>query len=134
MKLFYMDMARRAAQLSYAERKKVGAVARTPQDIIVYSWNGRPAGDPNHCEIVVGYNLHADEYTLETHPDVLHAESNLVAKAAREGVSLKDKEASRRDKIPLRECIEINSFSLDHFYLLSQTIFSLIVVNVSIKL
>lgn len=90
MKLFYMDMARRASQLSYAERKKVGAVARTPQDIIVYSWNGRPAGDDNCCEIKLGYNTPTDVQELVTHPDVLHAESNLVAKAAREGVSLKD--------------------------------------------
>lgn len=90
MKLFYMDMARRASQLSYAERKKVGAVARTPQDIILYSWNGRPAGDDNCCELIEGYNVNTDEHMLVTHPEVLHAESNLVAKAAREGVSLKN--------------------------------------------
>jgi dCMP deaminase len=88
MKLFYMDMARRAAQLSHAERLKVGAVARTPQDVVIYSWNGRPSGDDNDCEIKT-YDTHSDTYTLVTHPDVLHAESNLVAKAAREGVSLK---------------------------------------------
>lgn len=88
MKLFYMDMARRAAKLSYAERKKVGAVARTPQDIIVYSWNGRPTGDDNCCEVLIN-NLGFVNPELVTHPDVLHAESNLVAKAAREGVSLK---------------------------------------------
>lgn len=79
MKLFYMNLAREAAKLSYAERKKVGAIARTPQDVLVYSWNGRPTGDDNCCEVDADL----------THPDVLHAESNLVAKAAREGVSLK---------------------------------------------
>lgn len=95
MKLFYMDMARRASQLSYAERKKVGAVARTPQDLIIYSWNGRPAGDDNNCEISRFKFANVNGGTIisgvekVTHPDVLHAESNLVAKAAREGVSLK---------------------------------------------
>lgn len=74
----YMETARAFAKLSYAKRKKVGGIAVTPQDVIVYSWNGRPIGDDNNCE---------DEHgnTLE---EVLHCESNLVAKAAREGISL----------------------------------------------
>lgn len=75
----YMETARAFARLSHAERKKVGAIAVTPQDIVIYSWNGRPAGDDNCCEV-----------DGVTHPDVLHAESNLVAKAGREGISLKD--------------------------------------------
>lgn len=79
----YMECARSFAKLSRAERKKVGAVAVTPQDIMVYSWNGRPSGDVNCCEV-----KHGSE--LITHPEVLHAESNIVAKAAREGISLKD--------------------------------------------
>lgn len=64
---------------SYAKRKQVGAVAITPQDVMIYSWNGTASGDDNSCE---------DE-TGATKPEVLHAESNLVAKAAREGISLK---------------------------------------------
>lgn len=76
----YMEAARAFAVLSYAERKKVGAVAITPQDVMLYSWNGRVAGGDNVCEIV-GQDV--------TRPDVLHAESNIVAKAAREGISLK---------------------------------------------
>lgn len=75
----YMENARSYAQLSHAKRKKVGAVAVTPQDVLIFSWNGRPAGDNNCCE--VNPEL--------THPEVLHAESNIVAKAAREGISLK---------------------------------------------
>ncbi len=74
----YMDSARAFAKLSHAKRKKVGGVAVTPQDVLIYSWNGRPAGDPNECEV-------GDV----THEEVLHCESNLVAKAAREGISLK---------------------------------------------
>lgn len=75
----YMETARAFAKLSYAKRKKVGGIAITPQDVVIYSWNGRPAGDENDCE-------GEDGQTLE---DVLHCESNLVAKAAREGISLK---------------------------------------------
>jgi len=75
----YMETARAFAKLSYATRKKVGGVAVTPQDVMVYSWNGRPIGDDNNCEDEGG----------DTHQDVLHCESNLVAKAAREGISLK---------------------------------------------
>lgn len=75
----YMETARAFAKLSYATRKKVGGVAVTPQDVMVYSWNGRPIGDDNTCEDEGG----------DTHQDVLHCESNLVAKAAREGISLK---------------------------------------------
>lgn len=75
----YMQTARAFAQLSHAVRKKVGGIAVTPQDVLVYSWNGRPSGDDNVCEL-------SPELT---HPEVLHCESNLVAKAAREGISLK---------------------------------------------
>ena len=74
----YMTTARAFAKLSHAKRKKVGGIAVTPQDVVIYSWNGRPAGDPNDCEV-------GDV----THDEVLHCESNLVAKAAREGISLK---------------------------------------------
>lgn len=78
----YMESAYAFSKLSRAERKKVGGVAVTPQDVIVYSWNGRPAQDDNECEIEI-------KGELITHPEVLHCESNLVAKAAREGISLK---------------------------------------------
>lgn len=74
----YMETARAFAKLSHAERRKVGGIAVTPQDVVIYSWNGRPSGDPNDCEI-----------DNVTHPEVLHCESNLVAKAAREGISMK---------------------------------------------
>ena len=75
----YMETARAFSKLSYATRKKVGGIAVTPQDVMVYSWNGRPIGEYNNCEDASG----------DTHQDVLHCESNLVAKAAREGISLK---------------------------------------------
>ncbi|ANA49217.1 cytidine deaminase [Pseudomonas phage phiPMW] len=89
----YMHAARGFAQLSHAERKKVGYVAITPQDIMIYSWNGRPSGDDNNCEIAVPrYDGHWGVQTgvnIVTHPECLHAERNIIAKAAREGISLK---------------------------------------------
>lgn len=76
----YMMTARAFALLSHAERRKVGAIVVTPQDVVIYSWNGRPSGDDNCCELNPEL----------THPEVLHAEANIVSKAAREGISLKD--------------------------------------------
>lgn len=75
----YMLCTDAFAMQSYAKRKQVGAVAITPQDVMIYSWNGTASGDDNSCEDESG----------ATKPEVLHAESNLVAKAAREGISLK---------------------------------------------
>lgn len=75
----YMACADAFAQQSYAKRKQVGAIAVTPQDMIIYSWNGTAIGDDNACEGEDG----------STKEEVLHAESNIVAKAAREGLSLK---------------------------------------------
>lgn len=75
----YMTAARGFAKLSHATRRKVGYVAVTPTDLMLYSWNGRPTGDDNCCELTPEL----------THPETLHAESNIIAKAAREGFSLK---------------------------------------------
>ncbi|MNQ26041.1 tRNA-specific adenosine deaminase [compost metagenome] len=75
----YMACAEAFGQQSYAKRKKVGAIAVTPQDMIIYSWNGTAIGDDNTCE-------GEDGATLD---EVLHAELNIVSKAAREGLSLK---------------------------------------------
>lgn len=75
----YMTCAEAFASQSYAKRKQVGAIAITPQDVMIYSWNGTASGDDNNCENEDG----------TTREEVLHAESNLVAKSAREGISLK---------------------------------------------
>lgn len=105
----YMKTAEAFAECSYAIRKKVGAVAVTPQDVMVYSWNGTAINDDNTCEdkvyfdgnwyvystveqveVAYPYTDELGAYKLVTKDDVLHAEANIVAKAAREGVSLKD--------------------------------------------
>lgn len=73
---FYMDVAKRAAEMSYAERKKVGAVVVTKQRGMYIGFNGTPAGFSNCCE-----------HNGVTLPEVIHAEKNALGKMLREGVS-----------------------------------------------
>ena len=80
-----MDWADRTAQLSHAKRLQVGAVIVKDDSVISYGYNGMPANWDNNCENVVGYNL--GQPILKTKPEVLHAESNAVAKLARSSQS-----------------------------------------------
>lgn len=77
----YMDTAQRFAQLSHARRLQVGALVIKDDSIISYGYNGMPAGWDNDCENIVGYNLGKPVY--KTKPEVLHAESNALAKIAK---------------------------------------------------
>lgn len=110
----YMDWAERAAQLSHAKRLQVGAVIVKDDSVISYGYNGMPAGWDNNCEDRVwdsgaggwldpeefdakypyeGWNENAlrnVRYGLKTKPEVLHAESNAVAKLARSSQSGRD--------------------------------------------
>ena len=105
----YMDWADRTAQLSHAKRLQVGAVIVKDDSVISYGYNGMPAGWDNNCEDVQwctgggwlspeeiiegwpyeGTYLDADRnemqgrYRLKTKPEVLHAESNAIAKLAK---------------------------------------------------
>ena len=83
-----MDWADRTAQLSHARRLQVGAVIVKDDSVISYGYNGMPANWDNNCENVVGYNL--GQPILKTKPEVLHAESNAVAKLARSSQSGRD--------------------------------------------
>jgi len=76
-KQLYMDWARRAAQLSPARRLNVGAVIVKDDTVISYGYNGMPAGWDNNCEHIL------QDGTLKTNPEVLHAESNAIAKLAK---------------------------------------------------
>ena len=71
----YMDMASVLATLSHATRKKVGCLIVKDTHIIAEGINGTPKGFSNQCEYYV------DE--CYTKPEVLHAESNAIAKIAR---------------------------------------------------
>lgn len=111
----YMRCALAMSELSYAQRKKVGAILVSPQgSIIAEGFNGTPSGDDNNCEVItkeyhplifnVQYNGyfcekcnewfnaetdhgHSDPYHVVTSsvtkPEVLHAESNAIAKVAK---------------------------------------------------
>jgi len=72
---FYLRIAKECSQMSYAQRLKVGAVLVKDDTILSYSWNGTPAGWDNVCET-------PDNVTKD---DVIHAEENVIAKAAKHG-------------------------------------------------
>jgi dCMP deaminase len=73
----YMDWARRVSELSHARRLNVGAVIVKDDTVISYGYNGMPAGWDNNCEHIL------QDGTLKTNPEVLHAESNAIAKLAK---------------------------------------------------
>ena len=78
----YMDVAERFAQLSSAKRLQVGAIVVKDDRIISIGYNGMPSGWDNCCE----FEINARELgyrELKTKPEVLHAESNAIAKLAR---------------------------------------------------
>ena len=77
----YMDWATRLAELSHARRLHVGAVVVKDDTVISYGYNGMPAGWDNNCEEVIQYS--DDTTALKTKPEVLHAESNAIAKLAK---------------------------------------------------
>lgn len=78
----HMKVAEVYAQLSSAKRLQVGAVIVKDNRIISIGYNGMPAGWTNECE-------HTDEYGFNavTKPEVLHAETNAIAKVARSSES-----------------------------------------------
>ena len=112
----YMDWADRTAQLSHAKRLQVGAVIVKDDSVISYGYNGMPAGWDNDCEdkewcsaggwlspeeIEEGWpfegtyldangNTMQGRYKLKTKPEVLHAESNAIAKVAKSSQSGRD--------------------------------------------
>jgi dCMP deaminase len=82
----HMATARNYAELSHAKRLHVGAIVVKDDRIISIGYNGMPAGWDNNCEY---------EYTdpqtqrteLVTRKEVLHAETNAIAKLARSNES-----------------------------------------------
>ena len=83
-----MDVAARFAQLSSAKRLQVGAIVVKDDRIISIGYNGMPSGWDNECEYEVIVE-DDDDYTteLKTKPEVLHAESNAIAKLAKSSES-----------------------------------------------
>lgn len=94
----YMDWAHLTAKLSHARRLQVGAVIVKDDCVISHGYNGMPAGWDNNCETVETtfdeqdthhsndwhYDIEKKQYyRLKTKPEVIHAESNAIAKLAR---------------------------------------------------
>tara|TARA_R100000808_G_scaffold7318_1_gene21560 strand:+ start:1759 stop:2226 length:468 start_codon:yes stop_codon:yes gene_type:complete len=83
----YMDIANRVGQMSHARRKQVGAVIVKDGRIISMGWNGMPTGWDNNCEKVISEPFLPETEHLETRDEVLHAESNAIAKLAKSNES-----------------------------------------------
>ena len=77
-----MQTAEIFAELSHARRLHVGAIIVKDDRIISIGYNGMPAGWDNDCEDQI-YEDDGFHITLKTKPEVLHAESNAIAKLAR---------------------------------------------------
>jgi dCMP deaminase len=108
---YFMDVAERTSQLSHAIRLKVGAIIVKEDRIISIGYNGMPAGWDNFCEDIVWdigstglvtpeeffkkypYKLWNEQVKsivacgLKTKPEVLHAETNAIAKLAKSNES-----------------------------------------------
>jgi dCMP deaminase len=85
LKLAYMKTAETFAELSHARRLHVGAIVVKDDRIISIGYNGMPAGWDNNCEDTVQHS--DDTVTLKTKPEVLHAETNAIAKLAKSNES-----------------------------------------------
>ena len=86
----YLEMAKVWAQLSKAERKKVGCLIVKDGQIISDGYNGTPKGYDNECDIINEKYLPQAENKLQTKREVLHAESNALMKLAKSTNSSKD--------------------------------------------
>ena len=102
----YMQNAYQFAELSYANRRKVGCVIVKDKQVISFGYNGTPHGFDNECEetdtryyenpdIAVdlaeqGYECNngvCHKHGAITKPEVLHAESNAIMKVAKSTMS-----------------------------------------------
>lgn len=89
----YMQVAYTFADLSSAKRLHVGAIVVKDDRIISIGYNGMPAGWDNVCEMhptvldPVTFEPAEKTDVLVTRPEVLHAESNAIAKLAKSNES-----------------------------------------------
>jgi dCMP deaminase len=76
----HLIAARAYANLSSAQRLKVGAFLIREDRIISIGYNGMPSGMDNVCEILIDGQLYS-------RPEVIHAEMNAIAFAAKHGIA-----------------------------------------------
>jgi dCMP deaminase len=78
----YMTIAETVATMSTARRLHVGAIVVKDDRVISMGYNGMPSGWTNDCEEII--ELREDgHHELKTKPEVLHAETNAIAKLAK---------------------------------------------------
>ena len=92
----YLEIAELIASQSKATKLKVGAVIVKDSNIISFSYNGTPPGTCNICE---------DEDN-KTYPEVIHAESHAITKAAKMGIST-DKATAYITHAPCISCAKL---------------------------
>jgi dCMP deaminase len=78
---YYMKIAEVTSSLSYAKRLQVGAVVVKDNQILATGYNGMPSGWENNCEFEYT-DPQTKQTSLVTKPEVLHAETNAIAKVA----------------------------------------------------
>jgi len=78
----YMKTAETFAECSTAKRLHVGAVIVKDDRIISIGYNGMPIGWDNNCEEELKWPNGEIKF-LTTKPEVLHAETNAIAKLAK---------------------------------------------------
>jgi len=76
-----MKAAETFGELSSARRLHVGAIVVKDDRIISIGYNGMPSGWDNNCEDE--YVNEIGEAILKSKPEVLHAETNAIAKLAK---------------------------------------------------
>lgn len=84
----YMKIAETFAECSTARRLHVGAIIVKNDTIISVGYNGTPAGWDNNCENEFGLDFNGNPIiglnpTLVTKDEVIHAETNAIAKLAK---------------------------------------------------
>jgi dCMP deaminase len=84
----FLTIASEIAKLSHARRAQVGCVLVKEGNILSFGYNGMPSGMDNNCENELYAN--GELKFLETKPEVLHAETNAIAKLAKTGHSSLD--------------------------------------------
>ena len=78
-KIAHMKAAFAYAECSTAKRLQVGCVLVKDNRVISIGYNGMPSGWTNVCEDIIGVNDVGTPVT-QTKAEVLHAESNAIAK------------------------------------------------------
>jgi dCMP deaminase len=81
----FMECAHTFAKLSHAKRAQVGCIIVKDNRVISIGYNGMPSGWDNNCEDITRDDQGTTQ--LRSKPEVLHAETNAIAKVAQSAES-----------------------------------------------